>query len=200
MKMFHEGRRHMKYIVAALVGTLVAQGNLLRAEHFIASLGPYAIYLPGARPADRKIPTEVGLLYTPELLTALAGQSPDSVTLRVSEAIRQQTPIVVLWTIPPIAATPAFPRPFSTVIVEANSGYSGVPRVEPIWVEQHAEDLRQLDPQRSFQDVGVMAAFPRSAFVPGKWVIIYRQLPTLETAHWRGVQRFGLIEWNGAQR
>ncbi len=163
------------------------------------SRGLYSIYWPGASPADRENPTEVGLLYTPELLATLARRSGSSVPRRVSDAIRQQTPIVVLWAIPPIAGAPPPARPFSAVIVEQRGGYSSVPRVEPLWVEQDAQDLRQLDPERSFREVGVMAAFPRSAFVPGHLVIIYRVLEPTELGAERGVQRFGRLEWNGAK-
>jgi hypothetical protein len=116
----------------------------------------------------------------------------------VRDAIRELTPIVVLWTIPAVAGEPPVARPFSAVIVERGD-YNAVPRSEPLWVEQHAEDIRQLDPQRSFQDVGVMAAFPRAAFVPGHSVIIYRALPPTETGQSKGVQRFGLIQWSGTQ-
>jgi hypothetical protein len=163
-----------------------------------ATAGPYAIYWPGASPAERTNPTEVGLLYTPELLATLARQSRGAVPARVRAAIRQQTPIVVLWTIPPVAGDPPVDRPFSAVIVERGE-YTSVPRTEPLWIEQQAEDLRQLDPQRSFQEVGVMAAFPRSAFVRGHTVIVYRVLPPTEVGGGRGVQRLGRIEWDGAK-
>jgi hypothetical protein len=115
----------------------------------------------------------------------------------MSEAIRQQTPIVVLWTIPPNANSGPWPRPFSAVIVE-NGGMScgTLPRVEPVWADQRADDLRQLDPMTPFDDVGVMAAFPRSAFVPGRFVNIYVSLRS-EVAAWECVQRFGLIQWSG---
>jgi hypothetical protein len=45
-----------------------------------------------------------------------------------------------------------------------------------------------------------MAAFPRSAFVPGRKVVIYLRLPTSHPREYKGVQVFGLIEWNGARR
>jgi hypothetical protein len=188
----------MKYTVAAvLLGSLVVQTNRPDIAPSGAP-GPYVVYWPGASPAERKNPTEIGLLYTPELLGTLVRKARGAVPSRVNDAIRQQTPIVVLWAIPPIAGTPPFERPFSAVIVERGD-YSAVPRVEPLWVEQHAEDLRQLDPERSFREVGVMAAFPRSAFVPGRSVIIYRVLPPTEPGGGSGVQRFGRIEWNGTK-
>ena len=188
----------MRYAVVVLLGTLMGHSDVFGPGRLTVSSGPIVIYAPGESPADRKTPTQVGLLYTPELLTALAQQSPESVSARVRDAIHEQTPIVVLWTIPPIAGAPPLPRPFSAVIVE-RGGYSAVPRTEPLWIEQHAEDMRRLDPQRSFQDVGVMAAFPRSAFVPGHSVIIYRALPSTEPGRSTGVQRFGLIQWSGTR-
>ena len=102
----------------------------------------------------------------------------------------------MLWTIPPQGGEPPWPRPFSAVIVERGI-YSSVPRVEPLWTEQHADDIRQLDPGRSFSQVGVMAAFPRSAFVPGHIVIIYRALPTTEHGN---VERRGAIRPHRVER
>jgi hypothetical protein len=187
----------MTYIVAALLlGALGIQANPPGAVG-PAAIGPYVIYWPGAGPTDRNNPTEVGLLYPPEVLAALARRSPAPVSRRVDDAIRQQTPIVVLWIIPPIAGEPPVPHPFSAVIVERGD-YSAVPRTEPIWTEQHAEDIRQLDPQRFSQEVGVMAAFKRSAFVRGHSIIIYRTLAPSELGASRATQRFGRIEWNGA--
>jgi hypothetical protein len=57
---------------------------------------------------------------------------------------------------------------------------------------------KKRDHTRSFPEVGVVAAFSRSAFVPGHIVIIYRALPPTDTGTSTGVQRFGLIEWSGA--
>ena len=182
-------------IVAALVGVLLAEAKALQHGTPPAS-APQVIYWP--RVPD-KPPTRVGLLYTPELLADLARRSPEAVSARIAEAISQQTPIVVLWTIPPNANSGPWPRPFSAVIVE-NGGMScgTLPRVEPVWADQRADDLRQLDPTTPFDDVGVMAAFPRSAFVPGRFVNIYVSLRT-EVAARECVQRFGLIEWSGIQ-
>lgn len=187
----------MTFVVAALVlGTLGIQSKppSLAGSPAIA---PQVIYWFGAGPAERKNPTEVGLLYTPEVLAALARTSPAFVSQRVNDAIRQQTAIVVLWTIPPIAGEPPWPRPFSAVIVERGD-YGAVPRTEPLWIEQHAGDIRQLDPQRQLKEVGVMAGFDRSAFVPGHAIIIYRRLPPSELGASRATQRFGRIDWDGA--
>lgn len=186
----------MTYVVAALVlGTLGIQSKPpgLGGSPAIA---PQVIYWFGAGPAEPNNPTEVGLLYTPEVLAALARSSPTFVSQRVNDAMRQHTAIVVLWTIPPIGGEPPVPRPFSAVIVERGD-YSSAPRTEPLWIEQHADDIRQLDPQRQFKEIGVMAGFNRSAFVPGHSVIIYRRLPPSELGATRATQRFGRIEWNG---
>lgn len=187
----------MRYHAALLLASLAVQSSPHDVTRSAVS-GPYSIYWPGASPSERKNPTEVGLLYTPELLATLARQLEGPVPARVSDAISQQTPIVVLWTIPPNAGEPPWPQPFSAVIVD-RGGYSSVPRAEPLWTQQDASDIRLLDPGRSFPDVGVVAAFPRSAFVPGHVVIIYRALPTTDTGMSTGVERFGRIEWNGAK-
>ena len=166
-----------------------------------AAARPQTIFWPQA-PNNPNPPTPVGLLYTPEVLAVLAARSPASVTARIEQAIREQTPIVVLWAIPPTANSEPLPRPFSTVIVEPHGDSFGFPspgsgvRVEPLWVEQHAEELRQLDRRTEFGDVGVMAAFPRPAFVPGRLITIYLRLRA-ESGGERRVQRFGLIQWNG---
>jgi hypothetical protein len=119
------------------------------------------------------------------------------VPARISEAVQQQTPIVVMWTIPPIADFEPWSRPFSSAIVEEGDSFGGKQRILPLWTQQSADELRQVDTRTAFQDVGVMA-FPRSAFVPGRLVTIYLRLPS-EQGQLRGVQRFGLIEWIGAQ-
>jgi hypothetical protein len=166
-----------------------------------AAARPQTIFWPQP-PGSPSPPTPVGLLYTPELLAALATRSAASVTARIEQAIREQTPIVVLWTIPPPANSEPWPRPFSTVIVEPHGDSFGFPspgsgvRVEPLWVEQHAEDLRQLDRRTEFGEVGVMAAYPRHAFVPGRLITIYRHMPR-ELGRGTGVQRYGLIQWSG---
>ena len=120
----------------------------------------------------------------------------------IARAMQEQTPIVVLWTIPPPANAEPWPRPLSTVIVEPHGDSFGFPspgtgvRVEPLWVEQHADDLRLLDRRTEFADVGVMAGFPRSAFMPGRLITIYLRLPR-ELGRGTGVQRYGLIQWSG---
>jgi hypothetical protein len=185
-----------------LVGAIVAIATPVgRAAQRPTDVRPQTIFWPQA-PGNPNRPTPVGLLYTPEVLAALAAAAPESVSARIVQAIRQQTPLVVLWTIPPPANADPWPRPFSTVIVEAHGDSFGFPspgdgvRVEPLWAEQHADDLRLLDRRTEFADVGVMAAYPRSAFVAGRLITIYLRLPR-ELGRGTGVQRFGLIQWNG---
>ena len=150
----------------------------------------------------RRSRQKTGLLYTLELLANLiANQPPEAVPVLISDAVQQQTPIVVMWTIPPRADSPPWPRPFSALIAEEGDSVGGkLESLNQSGIRQNADELHRLDSHTSFQDVGVMAAFPRSAFVPGRKVVIYLRLPTSHPREYKGVQVFGLIEWNGARR
>ena len=188
-------------LISANVVSIAPVGNAQQAGR---DARPLQIFWPqkAGNPAP---PTPVGLLYTPEALAVLAERAPALVSTRVDQAIRQQTPIVVLWTIPPPANAEPWPRPFATVIVEPHGDSFGFPspgsgvRVEPLWVEQHADDLRQLDRRTEFAEVGVMAAYPRTAFVPGRLITIYRRMEP-QPGRPTGVQRFGLIQWSGMSK
>lgn len=181
------------FIVAALVSATVVETRGLQGAH--PADEPYILYWPQKAGDPGQA---VGLLYTPEVLdTLMASRSPETVPTRLREAVQHQTPIVVMWTIPPIGGSEPWVRPFSSAIVEEGDSFGGKLRILPVWTDQSANDLRQLDTRTSFQEVGVMAAFPRSAFVPGRLVTIYLRLPS-EPKQLRGVQRLGLIEWNGA--
>jgi hypothetical protein len=190
----------MRYacIVAALMSApMVEAKGLQGAKSSTAAYAPYVLYWP-QKPGDPRPRQSVGLLYTPELLAALIARHwSESVPTRVSEAVQQQTAIVVMWTIPPNADSEPWERPFSASIVEDGDAFGGRLRIEPLWTLQNADELRELDTRTPFREVGVMAAFPRSAFVAGRLVTIYLRLPS-EPGQLRGVQRFGLIEWNGA--
>lgn len=191
----------MKYlcVLAALLSAPSAQTNSsIRGVTSTGPLEPFVLYWPTKHGEAGQ---RVGLLYTPEMLANLtASQAPETPppTL-IIDAVRRQTPIVVMWTIPPMADSPPWPRPFSVAIVEEGDSVGAKLRIEPLWTQQNADELRRLDTHTSFHDVGVMAAFPRSAFVPGRIVVIYLRLPTSQPREYRGVQRFGLIEWNGAR-
>jgi hypothetical protein len=184
-----------------VVGALGAGAPLESAAQRHSGVRPQVIFWP-QRAGNPAPPTPVGLLYTPEVLAALAAASPDAVSPRIARATQEQTPVVVLWTIPPPANADPWPRPFSTVIVEPHGDSFGFPspgygvRVEPLWTEQHADDLRVLDRRTEYADVGVMAGYPRSAFVPGRLITIYLRLPR-ELGRGTGVQRYGLIQWSG---
>lgn len=190
----------MKYlcVLAALLSAPLAEPNRgIQGGQSTGSSEPIVLYWPTKQGEAGQ---RVGLLYTPELFANLiASQPPETASTLISDAVQQQTPIVVMWTIPPMADSPPLPRPFSAAIVEEGDSVGGKLRILPIWTQQNAEELRRLDTQTSFQDVGVMAAFPRSAFVPGRIVIIYLRLPTSHPREYKGVQRFGLMEWNGAR-
>ena len=171
------------------------EGGVGRGIKGVSRIATRPLWSAGHQPATSadRTPTRVGLLYTPEHLADLARRSPKSVSARMAAAIRQQTPIVVLWSIPPNASVGLWPRP---VIVENGDAWAA-PRIEPLWADQTADDLRQLDPTTPFEDVGVMAAFPRSAF--GRFITIYVDLPAEGGHKHRRVQRFGRIEWSGVQ-
>jgi hypothetical protein len=183
-------------LAALLTATLAAPPDVrLSGAQSTGSLKPIVLYWPTKQGDARQ---RTGLLYTPELLAHLiAGQPPETVPTPISDAVQQETPIVVMWTIPPMADSPQWSRPFSVLIAEEGDSVGGKLKVEPVWTLQNADDLRRLDNHTPFRDVGVMAAFPRSAFVPGRLVVIYLRLPTSHPREYKGVQRFGLIEWNG---
>ena len=187
-------------LVALLLAGLSTEPTSVQSPAAHASASPQVIYWPTS---PHQPVSPVGLLYTPELLVEKAGNASSTVSARIREAINKQTPLVVMWTFR--SQPEGIQRPFSTVIVEdgPGGGDSWSPRrIEPLWVRQDAEDLRQIDPETPFKEVGVMAAFPRSAFVPGRLITIYRDLPCYpdrpcEPGHHKGVQVFGRIEWSG---
>jgi hypothetical protein len=51
----------------------------------------------------------------------------------------------------------------SAPLAEPKGGDSigGKLKVEPVWPCKNADDLRRIDTYRSFEDVGIMPAFPR---------------------------------------
>ena len=140
------------------------------------------------RDSDGRPRTATGLLYSPELLAALVADKPkESVPPTITKAIKEQTPIVVMWTFPDGAFTKDITRPFNTRIWNTTSGAN----IKPLWEKQDAADLRVLDPERQFQNVGTMAAFPRAAFQAGRIVVLYAELPQDGTGRHRKVQVFG---------
>src|SRR5438105_1867121 len=128
----------MRYacVFGLLVGVIAAAAPVQSAAQRQSGGRPQVIFWP-QRPGNPAPPTPIGLMYTPEVLTVLAAASPDAVSPRIARAVQEQTPIVVLWTIPPPANAEPWPRPFSTVIVEPHGDSFGFPspgtgvRVEP---------------------------------------------------------------------
>jgi hypothetical protein len=170
----------------AAVATALTITVSASAGQRVADAKPIVISLtdPGGRAT-----TEVGLLYTPDILSRLAaGHDNADVPARVAEAIRRRRPIVVMWNFPPAHGEQAPPRPFHIAIVEAGGDVVG-PRIEPVWTAQDAEDLRRLDRSMDARQVGAMAAFSTEAFVPGRWVVVYSS----DLAAGRRVQRWGTI-------
>jgi hypothetical protein len=74
-----------------------------------------------------------GLLYRPELLAALIAARPrEAVPGRISQAVEQQTPIVVMWTIPSGPASEDSIGPYHARIWDTTSGQM----VPPAWETQ----------------------------------------------------------------
>jgi hypothetical protein len=169
-------------VAVLMAGPVVVFGQ----DQTSRGLTPEVLYW---RDSDAKPYRATGLLYRPELLSALiAGRPPETVPERIRQAVNEQTPIVVMWAIPdgPAAREAvALPRLF---IRDTTSGN----RVEPVWETQDAADLRLIDPHTPFQPVGAIAAFPRSAFQSGRIVTIHAPLPdNPATGAHRAVQVFG---------
>jgi hypothetical protein len=150
--------------------------------------GPRVIWWYNAS-AGRKTP--VGLLYTNETLRSLAAAQPGgSVSPRIADAVRQQLAIVIMWDFPAVVGQEPWRRPYGMTIVERGSGPYGV-RFNPIWVLQTADDLRAIDKETEFQDVGAMAAFAPSAFLTGRQILLYSAISSSPGPHG---ERWGTIE------
>src|SRR5215213_10017060 len=121
---------------------------------------PEVIYWPD----EHRPPNAVGLLYSPQVLARLAAESSHAPGPRIQDAIARGTPIIVMWAIPKGVEADDAPHPFSAVIVDdtpdGRTSWS-LKRIEPLWLEQNADELRALDAHTKFRDVGIMAAFPR---------------------------------------
>ena len=128
-----------------------------------------------------------GLFYTPEVLAALAARHPARVvSVRINEAIRQRTPVIVMWRLPATADSPAPPRPYRMAILEraGDNPTAEVQKIEPLWIEQEATDLAALDERIGREEGGAMAAFPSGSLAPGRWVYIYSNPLRLEAKHY----------------
>jgi hypothetical protein len=144
-----------------------------------------------------------GLLYTPELLARLAAGKPaGSVPARIARAIEEHTPVVVMWTLDPSLMRgddphrpPSYPRPYKMAIVPAGQTPLGQHRIDPVWIEQDASVIRELDTQTAFDGVGAVAAFPADAFVRGRLVFLYSDYWSAETLKSHSI--WAAIEGNG---
>jgi hypothetical protein len=156
-----------------------------------SGLAPQELWWPNA---DRKSGTPKGLLYTPEVISALvAGKPPEGIPAHIARAIREQTPIVVMWTFQNESSVRELSRPFHLSISEPRA----VNAVAPVWEKQDAADLRTIDPYTQFGDVGVMGAFPRNALQPGQLIFMYVELPDDGTGRIRVVQVLAEVPRSG---
>jgi hypothetical protein len=148
----------------------------------------------------------VGLLYSPATLAKLAaGQPADAIPQRIADAIRDQTPIVVMWSLPqsftdrdpdrPVS----YPRPYKLAIVDQGNDPSGPSRIDPIWIQQEATEIRQLDKHTPFEEVGAMAAFSRTAFVRGREVFISSKEYRNSSKQLVEQRISAIIEWDGVR-
>jgi hypothetical protein len=164
---------------------------------------PYVLLWPDThqspRPVERR--TEVGLVYAPDVLaTLVARRSQDAVAPRILEAIRERTPIVVMWEFPTAPAEPQAQRPYRVRIAERAQEEASA--LAPLWIQQDAAGLQELDSRLSTEivrpgsgvGVGAMAAFPREAFVPGRLVHLESQRTRSEHGLWSRHRRYGAIE------
>jgi hypothetical protein len=139
--------------------------------------------------------TPVGMLYTPDVLSALASRMPAAdVPRAIAGAIEQRTPLVVMWELP---ATDPQPLPPYGIAILDESGEEGL--IEPLWIQQHAGDIARLDPRvRSGNPViAAVAAFPASAFVPGRRVLIRSLRQSTPSGSDTWTRRWGAIRWDG---
>jgi hypothetical protein len=158
---------------------------------------PYVLMWPN--PRTPQAATRVGLLYTPEMIETLTARlSSEAVPQRMADAVRQELAIVVMWDFPRAADEDPRIRPYRVAIVERGGSVVG-DHIEPLWSLQTADELRQIDPTTRFREVGAMAAFPRTAFVPGRQIVLYSQTVDVGGGA-RYAERFGVIEWDGVHK
>jgi hypothetical protein len=167
----------------------------------VITLPPIANQPVGREPAPYVVKAgnvPVGLIYSVETLAALAARQPAGVSSRIAAAIRDQTPIVVMWTIPPSPDFGLPPRPYQIAIVERNrneQAYGNASWSKPLWILQDAKELAQLDSRTQFDEVGAMAAFPPEAFAPGRKLVIYSDQRS-DDGKGQHVSRVGLFDWD----
>jgi hypothetical protein len=187
-------------LLPALLGTLLVTATApFAGSSEEPRPGPYVLLWPDSpenpRPRERR--TEVGLVYSPEALRALVSRrSADTVPSRIADAIRAGTPIVVMWDFPEgphhDAARPG--RPYHVEINDRDRHMAWWQGVQPLWIQQDARELQQIDARAAAYPVGVMAAFPREAFLAGRLVCFHSHPMRTEHGSITRSQRWGAIE------
>ena len=141
----------------------------------------------------------VGIIYPVEVLSLLVREK-SMLRPRLELAIRDQTPIVVMWAIPGHQHTGATSERYEVAVVERGQQVIGNPhRIDPVWNEQDAGELLRLSKIDDAPEVATMAAFPAKAFVAGRQLIVYCQEPARPDGTIRTHERGGWIRWSGAQ-
>lgn len=143
----------------------------------------------------------VGLLYTPDVLAQLtAGQQSRRTSRRIQEAVRDRTPIVVMWRLPSSPQFGAFPQEYSIGIIDAGGDITGR-HLPPLWTAHDAEELRRLDSRSRFEEVAIVAAFPLTAFRSGRLLQISTSPQETEgDGVGRRAQTWATIEWDGVDQ
>jgi hypothetical protein len=197
-------RAERRNCVASLAVRLVLFFALLFAAATQREIHSWTTTEPGQKPASAPFViragdihrTPIGLVYTPELLRALINdRQPGSLDPRIVEAVRQQTPLVVMWAAPaPMPPEIPTPPPPSIGITDRGNPASPV-RFEPLWVQHDANNLALLDERVRASEVGALAAFVRAAFAPGREVCLYSDYPPdYEKKIFRSLRRCGVME------
>jgi hypothetical protein len=178
-----------RLLVALVLAAEVPSGAVVAGRYSRVPTEPYVL---------RAGKTAVGLVYTPEVLQLLVRRaSARDVDVRISDAIRNQTPIVVMWSVPVPSDVGPEPPPYTVVIIAGSDDARNVGgRITPLWVEHDASSLAALDNRVTTHQVGAVAAFPRSAFVKGRIIDMYSDYPpNAETGEHRGVHRSAPIQF-----
>jgi hypothetical protein len=178
-----------RLFLALVLAAEIPSGAVASGRHSPVPTEPYVL---------RVGKTAVGLVYTPELLQVLVRPAGGrNVDIRVIDAIRNQTPIVVMWSVPVPSEVGPEPPPYTVVIIAGSDDARNVGgRITPLWVEHDASSLAALDNRVTTHQVGAVAAFPRSAFVKGRIIDMYSDYPpNAETGEHRGVHRSAPIQF-----
>ena len=162
------------------------------AQQSLVSLEPHIL-----RAGD----TEIGVVYTPELLASLlASEQRKSVDATVTQAISEQTPIVVMWKAPLPPDVPALQLQWMVTIVEGRGDPVNPNRSDPLWIRTDPRFLAGFDDRLARRDVAAIAAFPRAAFVLGRVVFLYAKFPPDYERHVvRSIRRSARIDWDGSR-